>query len=68
MALWDNWIKNKLQVQIDELMKSDDRDADALPDKKQPEQSDFIAGKAVISDPFYEQMSQERRRGYFGRR
>ncbi len=59
MAIWDSWIKNKLQEQISDLMKSDEkRDADSLPDIKPPEGTELIGGKSFISDPFYEQMAQ----------
>ncbi len=58
MALFDSWRKNKLQEQVAELMKSDDRSADALPETKPTEPTDLIGGKAFISDPFFEQMSQ----------
>lgn len=57
MAFWDDWLKNRVQGQIDDLLKAD---GDNLPDK--PEENhkatEQVGRKAIIDDPFYEHVSQ----------
>jgi len=77
VAIWDDWLKNRIKGEIGELLKADgvtvDNDAqaaaptgmvtgaytaDVLPD--QPENNDVskqIGRKAIIDDPYFEQMS-----------
>lgn len=57
MAFWDDWLKNRIQGEIDELLKAD---GDKLPDKAEQnhDATDQIGRKALIDDPFYEQVSQ----------
>lgn len=57
MAWYDSWLKNRIQGQIDELLKSD---GDRLPDKPEENHNteEQIGRKAIIDDPFYEHVSQ----------
>ena len=57
MAFWDDWLKGRIQGQIDELLKAD---GDKLPDKPENnhDADEQIGRKAIIDDPFYEHVSQ----------
>lgn len=57
MAFWDDWIKNRIKGEINELLKAD---ADSLPDKPEEEHDAKaqIGRTAVIDDPFFDHVTQ----------
>lgn len=64
MAIWDNWLKSRMQSEINDLLKADRDslpDANKVPDKPEEEGSaeDQIGRKALLDDPFYQYVSQQ---------
>ena len=75
MAFWDQWLKNRLKGEIEELLKADgittegtaapsaqpgDMTADSLPDiPEDHDASKQIGRKSIIDDPYFENMSHQ---------
>lgn len=70
MAWYDDWLKNRIQGQIDELRKSDEvaapspdmvQSGDGLPNKPEDhhDASDQIGRKGIIDDPYFDFTSQQ---------
>src|SRR5208283_4299444 len=71
MPWYDNWLKNRIRTEIDELQQESEllveqpeslqkSDGNDLPDKAESTEkaAEQIGRKAVIEDPYFEQMSQ----------
>jgi hypothetical protein len=70
MAWYDNWLKSRIKAEIEDLQQDAElssatpallkADGDDVPDKPEKEEkaSEQIGRKAVIEDPYFEQMSQ----------
>jgi hypothetical protein len=59
MAFWDNWIRDSIRKEMDVLEKGD---ADLVPEKQDQMPEDDnpeIGRKAIITDPFFTQQSQQ---------
>ena len=65
MAIWDDWLKNRIQGQINDLIKSDESSApdigtprlgDGLPDLAETNHSADaqIGRKGIIDDPYFD--------------
>lgn len=64
MGLFDNWLKGRIQGEINGLLKADGDalpDANAVPDKPEDgmDADQQIGRKAIIDDPFYDHVSQQ---------
>lgn len=60
MGLFDNWLKDGVKKELDELNKI--ADPDAVPEKRDTmpdDASEEIGRKAILTDPFYSQQSQQ---------
>ena len=60
MAIWDEWLKNGVQKELEELNKV--ADPDALPEKRDTTSDDDkveIGRQAILTDPFYSQQSNQ---------
>jgi len=60
MGLLDNWLKKSIKQEMEELSKN--ADPDAIPEKPDTSSDDGdpeIGRKAIITDPFYSQQSQQ---------
>jgi hypothetical protein len=63
MAFWDDWLKNRIQGEINDLLKADGVappsapvNGDSLPDspEKGHDASDQIGRKAIVDDPYFD--------------
>jgi hypothetical protein len=60
MAFWNDWIKNTVRDEVDELLKAASPDAvPEKPDTTSEEEAPEIGRKAVLTDPFFAQQSQQ---------
>lgn len=70
MAIWDDWLKNRIKANIDDLLKVDGvssptpnvvADGDKLPDMPEEghDASKQIGRKAVIDDPYFDNLGQQ---------
>jgi hypothetical protein len=69
MAWYDDWIKNKIRSEIDDLQKSDEssfsstavQSGDKLPDSPEAhhDASDQIGRKGIIDDPYFDHTSRQ---------
>lgn len=57
MAWYDDWLKNRIKDDVNELLKAD---ADQLPNKPEPDEpvNQEIGRKAIVDDPYFEHLSQ----------
>ncbi len=70
MAIWDDWLKKRIQGEINDLTKADEAqapdpgmvaDGDSLPDKPEShhDASNQIGRKGIIDDPYFDYTSQQ---------
>lgn len=60
MAIWDDWLKKGIKQEMEALSKNADPDAiPEKPDTTSEETNPDIGRKAIITDPFYSQQSQQ---------
>ncbi len=70
MAIWDDWLKNRIQGEIKELIKNDEVAApdpgaivsgSGLPDKPEEhhDASEQVGRKGIIDDPYFDYTSQQ---------
>lgn len=60
MAFWDKWLKKGIEEELEDLAKDANPDAlDLKPDTTSEDDKPEIGRKAVITDPFFTQQSQQ---------
>ena len=68
MAFWDNWIKNRIQGEIEDLLKADgasapepttsqENIADKLPDTAEKREEEKKIGRQFVDDPYFDMVS-----------
>jgi hypothetical protein len=59
MAIWDDWIKNGVKKELDLLSKGNPDNLPQKPDTLPNDDDPEIGRKAIVSDPYFVQQSQQ---------
>lgn len=57
MAIWDDWLKNRIKGEIDGLLKTDANNVPNTPEHKDDPAKD-IGRKAIVDDPYFDNVTQ----------